>query len=189
VEYLTIDGVNPASATVCHYNESLLIAFPGIIEQDALYEWELPQDWVALQTGTNTATTQDNILPVYPGSGGWIYVKRSNACGNSSLYSVQVNFDPWCGNYYRISPNPASSVITISPDTKTGMTNKRPASANNLNITITVSDVSGNVKKRQQFSNSTGKMQLNVSDLKTGIYYVHIINGAHKETHRLMIGQ
>jgi hypothetical protein len=166
VESLTIDGVDPSTTVICRNTESALVAYPGVITTNTTYEWILPIDWVSLQTGTNTATTQDYMLSVYPGSDGTIYVRRVNECGNSAYYSVNVSFDPWCGNFYTISPNPATDNITID-----GQKQKKNIKE------VQIIDKTGQVKKLVKFGNNVQRVNVNVSGLASGVYYIKIFDG------------
>jgi hypothetical protein len=166
VESLTIDGVDPATATLCHNTESMLTAHPAVIEQNTTYEWILPSDWTSLQTGTNTASTQDYMLSVYPGTDGGIYVRRLNECGYSDFYSVLVSFDSYCGNFYTISPNPATDNITID-----GQKQKKNIKE------VQVIDKTGQVRKVAKFGNDVQHVNLNLSGLAPDIYYIKIFDG------------
>ncbi len=165
-DYLTIDNVNPATSTICRYTESMIIAHPAIIEQDVWYEWNLPSDWNTLENGTPSAVTQDYMLPVYPGSDGTIYVRRFNQCGYSNFYSVFVEFDPWCGNFYSISPNPATSNITVD-----GQKQKKNIKE------IQILDKTGQIRRVAKFGNNQQRVNLNISGLAPDIYYIKIFDG------------
>jgi hypothetical protein len=176
VESLMIDGINPATTMLCHNQESMLTVYPEIIEQSISYVWDLPTDWVSLETGTNSATTQDYMLPAYPGSDGTIYVRRLNECGYSSLFSVNVFFDPWCGNYYTISPNPATDNITID-----GQKQKRNIKE------VQIIDKTGQVRKTAKFGNNVQRVNLNISDLTPDIYYIKIFDGKEWKSKPIII--
>lgn len=173
---LTIDGVDPRTNSICRNSESTLLAYPGVIEQNTTYEWSLPYDWTALQTGTSSASSQDYLLPVYPGSDGVVYVRRLNQCGYSSMYSVLVTFDPYCSNNYTISPNPAKDNVTI--DGQKGNKNIKE---------VQVIDKMGQVRKLVKFGNNVKRVILNVSGLTTNIYYVRIFDGKEWTTQKLSI--
>lgn len=166
VESLTVNGVNPATTLVCHSSEIMLVANPSIADQNAWYEWNLPDSWVSLETGTNTVTTQDYMTSVYPGSDGTIYVRRHNECGYSGFYSVFVQFDYWCGNYYIISPNPATDNITID-----GQKQKKNIKE------IQIVDKTGRVRKLAKYGNNVQRVTLNISDLAPDVYYIKIFDG------------
>ena len=106
------------------------------------------------------------MLSVYPGTDGWIYVRLFNACGYSNFFSVNVTFDPWCGNYYTISPNPATDNVTID-----GQKQKK-------NIKdVQIIDKTGQVKRIAKFGKNVQRVNLNISNLAPDIYYIKIFDG------------
>lgn len=165
VTSLTIDNVDPSSGAVCKYTESMLSANPPIIEVGTTYEWTLPNDWTALQTGTSTATSSDYVLPVYPGSDGYVYVRRQNTCGYSSYYNVQVTFDPWCSSFL-VGPNPAKNTVSID-----GQKKKK-------NIReVRIIDKTGQVRKMVKYGSNIQRVNLDISGLAPDIYYLKIFDG------------
>lgn len=91
------------------------------------------------------------------------------------------------GHYYIISPNPASGTVTISPNTNSSMSK---TAIGNTGITqVSITDVNGILKKQQQFSANAATMQLNVSGLIPGTYFVQIINGDIHDTQQLIINR
>jgi hypothetical protein len=77
-----------------------------------------------------------------------------------------VFFDPWCGNYYTISPNPATDNITID-----GQKQKKNIKE------VQIIDKTGQVRKTAKFGNNVQRVNLNISDLTPGIYYIKIFDG------------
>lgn len=85
-------------------------------------------------------------------------------------------------NKYQIAPNPATDMIKISA-------NDRDASGSIIHgfEQLQVLDMSGKLKKQQQFSPNTFEVQLNVSDLLPGIYHLRIFDGKNWSVQKLMI--
>jgi len=92
------------------------------------------------------------------------------------------------GHYFIVSPNPASSSINITSTTQ-GNDLKTESAQTATTIQISIMDVNGNLKRKQQFSSSTINMQLNVGDLLPGVYFVNIVSGDINESHQLMISR
>ena len=115
-----------------------------------------------------------------------ISVEAVNSCGASARTYKTVK--PSCtfgGGLFTVSPNPATSMVTVSslPGSNTAR------SATNTNSTfneIRVYNMQGNLKKYIRY-NKTTQATLPVSDLGIGIYYIEITNGAYKERQQLII--
>jgi hypothetical protein len=103
-------------------------------------------------------------------------VKRHNECGYSDFYSVFVQFDPWCGNYYTISPNPATDNITID-----GQKQKKNIKE------VQIVDKTGMVRKVAKFGNNVQRVSLNISDLNPDIYYIKIFDGKEWRSKSVMV--
>jgi hypothetical protein len=109
-----------------------------------------------------------------------ITVTETNACGTSAPTYLGV-FVPCNGDYYKVSPNPATSQINISADES-----KTQSSLNKTFDEVRIYDLQGTLKKYQSFSKSASA-SINTSALTPGNYFVEIINGAYKEKHQLII--
>ena len=153
-------------------------AVPG-----AGYQWSYPSSWIYnYGLGTNSITLQ---IPdyAYSSTSGEVRLLAYNACNNTTLSTLYVNSS--CGEYYyyySMSPNPATSTVTVSTKETTPKGEKVNKSITEVNIY----DQLGNIQKRQKF----GKVKtatLNVSELKTGVYFVEIVDGTYKERQQLSI--
>lgn len=105
-----------------------------------------------------------------------LQMNATNNCGTSSYNFGFKAID--CENLrvsslklFRISPNPATSSITINP---TGNDNK-------LITYVIVSDYNSNILIQKKIDNEKS-LQLYLGSLKTGIYNVRIICGTYSET-------
>jgi hypothetical protein len=114
-----------------------------------------------------------------------VQLQVSGTCGTSYLYtSIEARY-PWDFRY-AVSPNPASSNITIMQNLKSK--NQKTVPLSGISITqVSVFDNFGNLKKQVRYGAGTLQVQLNVSDLKTGIYYVEISNGKETERQKILI--
>lgn len=91
--------------------------------------------------------------------------------------------------HYSVSPNPAGNTITINSNTPTSNLKTDFATTTNSTAQIMILDVSGNIKQQQQISSNTTTIQMSVSNLLPGTYFVEIINGLNKETHQIIINR
>lgn len=131
-------------------------------------------------------------------SGDWAAFKITygNECGSSDVtYKFKaITCDPYpphsdivTGGQFMISPNPASGTVTISPNSKSKISKTTIGKVGIIQVSII--DVNGILKKQQQFSANTANMQLDVSGLMPGIYFVQIINGDIYDTEKLIISR
>ncbi len=87
-----------------------------------------------------------------------------------------------CSGYfaYSVSPNPAASDVTITPNISSNTSTQKTITE------INIYDQQSNLKRHQQF-NSTSKAIVNVSALPMGIYIIEIVNGTYSEKQKLSI--
>ncbi|MGB8190913.1 MAG: T9SS type A sorting domain-containing protein [Chitinophagaceae bacterium] len=109
--------------------------------------------------------------------GGALRLSYTDLCGASRTDGVTI----WSSCYgYRISPNPAHSVITVAVDAS-------QSSAHNAGFTqVKMYDKEGNLRKHQKFSR-TSKANINVSDLPVGIYIIEIIGEQGSERQKIQV--
>ena len=109
-----------------------------------------------------------------------IEVEALNGCGTSPK-RYQGVYVPCDESYFILSPNPASSDVTVSSNqTKT-------QSAQNQAIDeIRIFDFQGNLKKHQKFD-KVKTARINIATLNNGTYFVEVTNGNYKERHQLLI--
>lgn len=108
-----------------------------------------------------------------------ISVENVNACGTSAQRFIVV-YVP-CEEYYRMSPNPASSEVTVSADEA-----KSVKGSNSTFDEICIYDKQGNLKKYQKHA-KVKQARVNVSGLSNGTYFIEITNGTYKERKPLII--
>jgi hypothetical protein len=126
----------------------------------------------------NSASTRK--LTLSQGSGTYsIGVTATTGCGTGDIYYIGVPIDCEDGGGHRfaVSPNPASNTITVQQKEKTNITIKE----------IKIFDNFGNLKKQSKYGNGTIKAQINITDLKTGIYVIEILGDQNKERQQLII--
>jgi len=141
------------------------------------YNWSIPGDWLNVQgQGSSILYAQ---IPSSGGSSGDVNVTVFDGC-DYFYSSLSVNVS--CGYYFSMSPNPASSTVTVSAKETTSKGVKSDKTITELNIY----DQQGNLKKRQKFG-KVKQATLNISDLRTGVYFVEIVDGIYKERQQLSV--
>ena len=116
-------------------------------------------------------------------------IVTQTGCGTSNEYSQywDCNMAP-----YTIIPNPAQNIITISVSYKEpNMKLKDFSLATRKGITgirlVQIFSASGALSMVKQFTGNLTQVQLDISNLSDGIYFVEISDGHYKETQKLII--
>lgn len=140
-------------------------------------------------TSSPTTNSQINIyssgspssyVSVYGGGG--VNITATNACGETIHDGVTVYSSCPRSLAFVVSRNPASNTVNIQPSTT--QVQKIAPQITNVNIY----DQSGNLLRKRKYEN-VNNAQLNVSGLRTGIYYLEIEYDKTKERQPLIIGQ
>jgi hypothetical protein len=139
------------------------------------YKWYI--DGVLKKT---TSGTQSDVIPAGQcGVQHYLRVEVSNSC--SSTFGAPYYFTNTCngpGGAF-VSPNPASSTLTVSTVTNEPATAaKTSATKNTVNSSIKlikVYDTGGTLRKTLNFSGTKTQENINVSDLQTGTYFLEIL--------------
>lgn len=163
-------GINyiPSNAEYC----SVFIDNPGLESATwSLYSGNVG-GWTEFTEGAN------HILLIFPpyGDTATFRLSNTNACGT---YDFDVSFAGTFAynGYYRISPNPTKSTLTVSVDEAKLATQKIAKSSDQDIREIVILDKTGMVQAKQTYGKGTRQMNMNISNLKTGIYIVRIFNG------------
>lgn len=117
---------------------------------------------------SHVRTTMEQARISFFQSTGTAYVQASiqNACGWSNWSApipIQVN-----AGYFMIAPNPATNAITIAAKEK-----EKAKQIGDISE-IKIYDNIGNLKKQSKYALGTNQVEINVTDLKPGIYYIEI---------------
>lgn len=108
----------------------------------------------------------------------------SNACG---VVTKDYKFVPVdCGEMFMVSPNPATSNITVATVENKGLIAPKDFANDKTFSEIKILDLQGNLKKQQRF-NKAKQATINISALPLGIYMIEISNGKYKERHQLSV--
>lgn len=135
------------------------------------------QTWT-LQSGNPTSwqfNTQTNKLEMLLPIDGWALFRLNSptTCGNAQFEFLFIAG----GSYYMMSPNPASSNITISVDDDKLSKQKIAKSTDQDIREVIISDKTGTIKQKNVYGQNTRQVNLNVSTLKPDLYFVRIFNG------------
>ncbi|GEM_PF-3534037 len=110
----------------------------------------------------------------------WLYATASNTCGSSrGELEISVNCD-----YYSVFPNPASSEVTISQQSKKFIANSDKK--NKPIKSVRVVDKFGNTLYFQKYRSEALESKLNISNFPTGMYIVTINEGVDEESHTII---
>ncbi|MDP3667559.1 MAG: S8 family serine peptidase [Sediminibacterium sp.] len=116
---------------------------------------------------------------------------RAVNCGVSQYVPYVVTFPVMtygCGySSYSVSPNPATSTITVSPNTKVSSAQNKAEKTPFTEIEII--DKLGNFKKRLKFSKGTNTATIDISFLPTDTYLVRVFNGTNWEEYKILVAK
>jgi hypothetical protein len=173
----------PSSASCNSYDTKTTVQLPGATN----YSWFYPGSWTYVSgQGTYSLTLHTNNT-----NGNYqIGVRVANACDAGGSAAVKNTFLSGCSGYfYTVSPNPATSTVTVNVTQNSVSGNSADVSKSSKQLsfsTINIYDQTGNLKIHRLY-NKVKSASLNVSNLPTGIYIIEITNGAYKETQKLQI--
>jgi hypothetical protein len=120
-------------------------------------------------------------LSFYPGGPAGSLIKfrltKNNSCGNRyyDFYPTQYYYSSY--SIYNISPNPASSMLTIMIDEEKLSRNKIAKSSSQEIKEISILDKMGVLIRKQAFGKNIRRANLNISNLKPDVYFIKIFNG------------
>jgi len=168
----------PSNINCNGYATYTTVQLPGATN----YTWFYPGGWTYVSgQGTYTLT-----LIAKGATGNYqVGVRVANACDAGGSYAMKNTYLSGCNGSYIVSPNPATSTVSISiADLKTNSTNLSTSSQTFSEINIY--DEVGNLKMHKIF-NKIKATTLNVNNLPLGIYTIEIIEGSYKERKGLQI--
>ena len=181
-----------AKFSACSVSPSISISGPQSVSSGSTVQYTAVNntgttitayDWTISPMGSNIIYDYGSWISIYfPSPGNFkVSLRGSNTCGWGSWYDYYVDV----GNrgLSSVYPNPVSDILNIDIDA-TGNANARDASPS---YNIRLYDVIG-IQLRHTVSNG-GTVQLNVSNLPNGLYYLHIYDGSSNapEIHRIIV--
>lgn len=95
-----------------------------------------------------------------------------NSCGEGAATYTSVEVSDWCGWGFTASPNPANNSVEVALDEQT-VKNDRTMSIREIHVT----DKLGNVVKQFKYGTGNKRTSLNISSLKSDVYFLRVFNG------------
>lgn len=144
--------------------------------------WQWTVDYLSPGSDIYIDNPNSSFTYVNVSGNGVVKLSYTDFCGANRTDGVTVYSNCENGYAYTLSPNPATSTVTISSKE----TIVKGAKTEKTIKEITILDQLGNIKKRQQF----GKVKtatLNISTFPVGIYFIEIGDGVYKERQQLII--
>ncbi|MBL0341169.1 MAG: T9SS type A sorting domain-containing protein [Bacteroidetes bacterium] len=154
------------------------------------YQWTVPSgsrinDGVTTSTSSVFTTTATNVTVNFKTIAGNVRVNAINACGLGASKTLAVSFS--CREATNLNsfpltvttyPNPVNNELNIEFGSETATTNQ-----------IRVYDVTGKTLAEQKGISVPGinKIQMSTKELKSGIYFVEVLNGDEKTTSKIAV--
>lgn len=120
----------------------------------------------------------------------------SNACGSSSAhYRFRCINTGLCGgptpSRAIVSPNPAQTTVTVTLNEEDNMAAKAgiPAQSGSNITQVKIYNTYGATVKSVRYAATAKQVQVDVSGLAAGLYFIEVSNGAVKQTKRLVIAR
>lgn len=148
------------------------------------YTWFYPGNWSASGQGTYSLSL---FIPSGASSGNYqVGVRVANACDAGGSYAIK-NFYVSCYYFgvYTVSPNPASSDITIATSSSAAKFTTKYKDQTGISQ-INVYDQYGHLLKKEKFGDQN-QVTVKVNSLSAGVYIIEIISGNYKERHKLSV--
>lgn len=169
----------PTNATCNGYVTYTTNQLPGATS----YNWFYPSSWTYV-SGQGTY----RLTLIAKGTNGnyQVGVRVDNTCGTAGSPAIINTFLSGCPNSpnYQISPNPATSDITVNPIVQKGLSDSKKLYISEINIY----DEQGILRLHFKYNKVT-TATLNVANLSSGIYIIEITNGVNKERQQIIIQQ
>ena len=177
----------PSSVTCNQFVTFSTVVLPGATN----YAWFYPGNWTYQGgQGTNTIT----LLTHSPNGNYQVGVRVANICDAGGSPGIKFGSINGCSNFFKVSPNPGNSSITVAPDpalASAASTQNAGASSAAAGVIyqIKITDLQGNIKKTFSYPKGISSVKLNVSDLINGVYTIQIFNKAEWESQQLIINR
>lgn len=178
---LNTGSVNLTIGTV-EWEGSAIYVSGSVTGGSAPFKWYINNQLIS-------TTSSRSFSHRYPCEGGSSSLGVIASCGGSD----QEYYYEECSGSHRMAiyPNPADSEINISLSEENMGVGQSVLNENNdqeiQDVTLTLLDFSGNPVKESVFKGPLRHMQMDVSNLAKGIYFLKIIGREIDETHRIIV--
>ena len=174
------------NATMVYTNNLFTIA-PPTRDDIISYRWTVQPTAGAVPSNTNGLSLDIKFTQTGSYS---INAYGKNKCCESSIPTHVYIYIVQSSTYYSVYPNPVRDLLNIEPEQSSqqlesiaGMetstsTETNELTASNSQLDIYLYDINGNLKQQKKVKK--GKVQMNVSNLQKGIYYLHIYDEGSK---------
>lgn len=140
------------------------------------YTWNVPSGWTVYYTYNNMISVNSNSSP-----GGMVEVFANTCCGTNSKILIDYLYGEYCGGYFMtMSPNPADYYVEITFEEESETMNKEDKIKVSKNkygelgsYRVQIIDKEGNILK--EIKSNKLKSTINIRDLRTGTYFLHLI--------------
>lgn len=109
-------------------------------------------------------------------------ITPSNTCGSGS--SPVVFYYDGSAPRFSLTPNPTNNTVIISADE---INNSKRSSDASVIKQIKIIDKLGNVKLAEKYGDGRNTIKVNVSKLRSDVYYLHIFDGKQWSVQKLMV--
>lgn len=172
----------PSNASCNSYVTYTTVQLPGATN----YAWFYPNNWTYVSgQGTYSLTLRTNNI-----NGNYqVGVRVANTCDAGRSPAIKNTYMSGCSGFYIVSPNPASSTVSVNVAQNNSVANLSESSSAQSQISISeinIYDQVGNLKIHKMYGNIKST-SIDVSNLPTGIYVIEITDGAYKETQKLQV--
>lgn len=171
----TLSGNNGSMYWCPNQNISFSVSGPG----SSNYTWILPTGWTMNYNGGSYVSIKTPSSPNPPT--GTLSVSFTETCGTIialNKYLAYSNSACSSGSPYTISPNPASSNITIACTSLQTYCNI---------AAVQITDLYGTVKSSQSWSYPNQQVQMPVSFLQNGTYIAKIYSGTQWYSNQFVV--
>jgi len=144
-----------------------------------------PYDWYVNNSFSRTTTGRTTTF-YYTENSIRIEVRNQNTCGTGQVSAFFTGPIPGRYGYYRISPNPASTTITISKESATFGDFKSAEIGNSDVFGYQLIDLNNIEVMNGKGTFNNEKFDLDITALKKGLYILEIVSDKIKETHKII---
>jgi hypothetical protein len=147
------------------------------------YTWDMyPYDGYisTSQGGNNAAYAYITFYHVYSASGYWVKARAHNSCGTGAYGQKNI----WIHDYWLLSPNPASDIVTITR-VVSNEDNSKVISSDSKNATFDIQIIDYFGSLHYQTTKTGDSFSIPVNTLKNGNYIIKVTND--KQTSNLIL--